>query len=642
MMPCWRGAAAHRPPGVTAARAAWETYRTAAYPSCCRATPRPAPSCSWPIAVRWGCRHDGCVDIHSRRAELAFELREPVSSWRCRPMGTPSRSTASQPSSAARVACALTKAHPHRFDRLSWLPDALRGIASIDYARMEMDDEPGGAFEHDDDSGSGRGTARGGELVGFLSAADVAAARAAHRILVLEVAYAWCDKCAPKRPTFLRTAALMGISAIYPAITELPHSTGPPQPSSAQPGSAGAHGAARDGVGDPAASVPHPWPTELLFGSVDAREERELRSRLGDPGCDYSCSVLVWPADEPKPIRIRARGDGEAHLLAADIRACARPPLHQLRTWAELEAFRSSSRLAVVAAGPDAISGRTGSEGFLSGSLRDTVHEVARHFRLEYNFSWIDSSSLPLSAAERRGAVWPPVEAGLTLYREAQAGGDGGSGHLGWESTMSLVQEGGAQGLSAWLRTHALDDVMTYTWEARNEVESLGLAPLCIFIDDAPASPHPAQSSAATTREALRSFLGRAAAAALAAEYKGVLAVLVLPRSTSAYMLADYALPTRHTGGGGDTVGDFAPPALGLSRSFDYDAPKFGYRGEGGLADAAGVRAWIERFLAGSLAPTYQSAPPPAAPHVAGRVRVVVGDTIADEVKLRVLCGGKS
>eukprot|EP00962_Isochrysis_galbana_P018911 scaffold5483_cov127-Isochrysis_galbana.AAC.6 len=58
-MPCWRGAAAHRPPGVTAARAAWETYRTAAYPSCCRATPRPAPSCSWPIAVRWGCRHDG-------------------------------------------------------------------------------------------------------------------------------------------------------------------------------------------------------------------------------------------------------------------------------------------------------------------------------------------------------------------------------------------------------------------------------------------------------------------------------------------------------------------------------------------------------------------------------------------------------
>lgn len=173
-------------------------------------------------------------------------------------------------------------------------------------------------------------------------------------------------------------------------------------------------------------------------------------------------------------------------------------------------------------------------------------------------------------------------------------------------------------------------------------MESLGLAPLCIFIDDAPASPHPAQSSAATTRKALRSFPGRAAAAALAAEYKGVLAVLVLPRSTSAYMLADYALPTRHTGGGGDTVGDFAPPALGLSRSFDYDAPKFGYRGEGGLADAAGVRAWIERFLAGSLAPTYQSAPPPAAPHVAGRVRVVVGDTIADEVKLRVLCGVKS
>jgi hypothetical protein len=131
----------------------------------------------------------------------------------------------------------------------------------------------------------------------------------------------------------------------------------------------------------------------------------------------------------------------------------------------------------------------------------------------------------------------------------------------------------------------------------------LGLPPLCIFIDDAPASAQPPNPSAAATREALHSFPGRGAAAALAAEYKGKLAVLVLPRSTSAYMLADYGLPPRHTGGGdgagggGDTGGGPVPPALGLSRSFDYDAPKFGYRGEGGLADLMGVR--VGRALPG-------------------------------------------
>ena len=48
--------------------------------------------------------------------------------------------------------------------------------------------------------------------------------------------------------------------------------------------------------------------------------------------------------------------------------------------------------------------------------------------------------------------------------------------------------------------------------------------------------------------------------------------------------------------------------AFGLSPSFDYDAPKFTYRGEMQLEP---LRRFCEDYLRGALRPTVKSAEPP-------------------------------
>jgi len=113
-----------------------------------------------------------CSDAHGAvNASLSFELREPVSSWSCQRVQSSTR-------------CTLTKVHPHRFDRLSWVPDALRGIATVDYDRMETEDVTGSGAE------DGFGPSGPFAALGFLGAAEVASARAAGETLVLDVACA--------------------------------------------------------------------------------------------------------------------------------------------------------------------------------------------------------------------------------------------------------------------------------------------------------------------------------------------------------------------------------------------------------------------------------------------------------------------
>jgi len=60
---------------------------------------------------------------------------------------------------------------------------------------------------------------------------------------------------------------------------------------------------------------------------------------LGDPGCDYACAVLVWPAAEARPTRVKARAEFDWAALVSDLSACAKPPVALLHTRAEVNHF---------------------------------------------------------------------------------------------------------------------------------------------------------------------------------------------------------------------------------------------------------------------------------------------------------------
>lgn len=82
----------------------------------------------------------------------------------------------------------------------------------------------------------------------------------------------------------------------------------------------------------------------------------------------------------------------------------------------------------------------------------------------------VDAESLPTVQQTLLGDAAMPLREGLTLYRELYGGGDGGAAHISPEHVLQMVQEGGAQSMSRWFRIHSLNDLITYTWEARNEV----------------------------------------------------------------------------------------------------------------------------------------------------------------------------
>jgi FKBP-type peptidyl-prolyl cis-trans isomerase len=151
-----------------------------------------------------------------------------------------------------------------------------------------------------------------------------------------------------------------------------------------------------------------------------------------------------------------------------------------------------------------------------------------------------------------------------------------------------------------WVQSRALDDLIDYSWEQRTKVEGLGLAVLQVFCDRPPD---------AETNATLR---------AVAAAHKGSVALMVFRTETSSYMMEDYGF-----------AADAPMPRLGVSPSFEYDAPKYAYAGE--LA-AAPIIAYVASFLGGELRPTLKSADAPTEAWVAGTARVVVGSTLRSEV----------
>jgi FKBP-type peptidyl-prolyl cis-trans isomerase len=166
--------------------------------------------------------------------------------------------------------------------------------------------------------------------------------------------------------------------------------------------------------------------------------------------------------------------------------------------------------------------------------------------------------------------------------------------------------------LTQWISVHALDTLVDYSWERRDLVERLGLPCISVFVDDE------ASGTDATPAPSYLADAARAVLSEVAAELRGRVVFLILKRSTSSYMMEDYGF------------GSTQPlPAVGISDSFDYDAPKFGYQGE---LLAAPLRAYVTDYLAGRLKPTIKSAPPPDEAWQLGTPQTVVGSTLEAEV----------
>ena len=120
-----------------------------------------------------------CGDTKGRQALLDFELRESV----VPPSGCKQ--------AGSRVQCRLTKEHPHHFDRLAWDANILRGVAAVDFDKLDDDD---------DDEAAG-GVAGGSSALDYaevdhvprLTADALRAAREHAELVVVDVAYPWCD-----------------------------------------------------------------------------------------------------------------------------------------------------------------------------------------------------------------------------------------------------------------------------------------------------------------------------------------------------------------------------------------------------------------------------------------------------------------
>lgn len=321
-------------------------------------------------------------------------------------------------------------------------------------------------------------------------------------------------------------------------------------------------------------------PTKAFFGAVDALEQRDLRSQL-NASCSWECTHLVMRRGEP-PTTVQARGEWEVEALLNELGAHMRPALPVLETAEQLAAFRAANLVSVF------------------GHLQEAetaeyaqLEAAARALRVRFNVSVLLGSQL---GDEQLAAQ------GVHLLREA---GDAGRAHLP-QAKMAEAN------LTQWISVHALDTLVDYSWELRELVERLGLACVTVFVDDdvsgTDATPAPSYLTSAS-RVVLRE---------VAAELRGRVTFLILKRSTSSYMMEDYGFSSTQP-----------LPAVGISDSFDYDAPKFGYQGE---LLAAPLRAYVTDYLAGRLKPTMKSAPPPDEAWQPGTPQMVVGSTLEAEV----------
>ena len=445
---------------------------------------------------------------------LEFDLRELVDR----------ESSQCSKRSSKRVHCSLLKQHPHFFDRLSFDADALRGVAKADLDRWQAPaaDEPA-AFDYNDEP-----------LVRPINTTEYQRLASEAAVLYLDVAYPWCTHCTAKRMAFAKAARALSSRSM--------------------------------------------GPDAVVFGVVDALEERALRSELAAT-CSWSCSHYVLRRGEPATT-LPARGEWEAHALEIEMRAYLRPPLIPIESATQLAAFRAANRVSVI-----------GSLDPATDAAALALYDAAaRELRSSFNLSLFS----PRASAEGY------AQAGLYLHREA---GDGGHSHL--------PPDGIAQtNLSRWVRVNALDTRQEYSWEVRTEVEALRLPVMHIFVDDSDAA-----STSATAREA------DATLQTLSDEMRGKVAFLWLRRSTASYMLEDFAFVPSEL--------DDGLPVVGISLSFDYDAPKFGYRGE---LSAAPLREFVNAFFGGRLKVSLKSATPPNSTWQPGQPMVVVGSTLQAEV----------
>ena len=321
-------------------------------------------------------------------------------------------------------------------------------------------------------------------------------------------------------------------------------------------------------------------PTKAFFGAVDALEQRELRSQL-NASCSWECTHLVMRWGEP-PTTVHARGEWEADALLKELGAHMRPALPALKTAEQLTAFRAANLVSIV-----------GHLQEVDTAEHTQLEAAARALRVRFNMSVLFGSPL----GEKHLAAQ-----GVHLLREA---GDGGRAHL-------PLAEMAKANLTQWISVHALDTLVDYSWERRELVERLGLPCVSVFVDDE------ASGTDATPAPSYLTDASRAALSEVAAELRTRVVFFILKRSTSSFMMEDYGF------------GSTQPlPAVGISDSFDYDAPKFGCQGE---LLAAPLRAYVTDYLAGRLKPTIKSAPPPVEAWQPDTPQTVVGSTLEAEV----------
>ena len=322
-----------------------------------------------------------------------------------------------------------------------------------------------------------------------------------------------------------------------------------------------------------------------FFGAVDVLAQPSLRKKLGAK-CSYECAHLAWRRDEPDdlPVTVAARSNWEKDALVTELTAYLRPPVQFLASAADVAAFAAAAAADGADGAADAPARVLGVEAGASFDALARSHRAAGFAFAKVpslKSGWFGSTSDDDPAA------------GVHLWRASAQEAE--------RQRVSLpAAEMATTNLSLWVQSRALDDLIDYTWEQRTKVEGLGLAVLQVFCDRPPD---------AETNATLR---------AVAAAHKGSVALMVFRTETSSYMMEDYGF-----------AADSPMPRLGVSPSFEYDAPKYAYAGE--LA-AAPIIAYVASFLGGELRPTLKSADAPTEAWTPGTTRVVVGSTLRSEV----------
>ena len=585
--------------------------------------------------------------VTSLPVELRFRLREDVDV----PKGG-STAACAEEMGAKRHTCTLTKMSAgHYWDRLedgSTLDGALKIEWSLwvdepepeDRGRSDAPDPETWASVYSDADDGDSPTVNDaapelsdGAIEAILRPAGAPLASGA--AVVVDVGLPWCTQCAVASRQFIEVAREVERARR-------------------------AHGAPRD------APEHH-----LHFGRIDALKDRAFARDIAPTCVARACDLYIFRAragDGGVAQTVRIRVPSSTDELRRTVLRFAAPLVRPIATAAALREISETTMTALLVRPPGAPEGCASEVAafraaakVLRNSGRDRLASIAFALGAEGVAASVIVDAAAASSWARReptrsGAEVVAVEAGacaLALLRPTPitlASGSGAAAKsaanevepLSWcDATQSDLQSSAA--IERWVSLWSLPLLDDYVYGQRElfSKDHLDVAVLSVWWDDvaaqksaeaaaegqaAPAAVGeeraPVKASPAARKAALRTFLP------LARELRGRAAVVAHARSQYSFQLEDYGLGT------GDE--DEHYPALGLSRDFENDyAPKYGYAGNLSALGAAGgeadgkLTAWVEKVLAGGMAPSVKSLRARAA-GAAGSVQLLVATQMRD------------